>query len=618
MFAQAIVWDRSLFGPFRLITKKASLAERNVVDTQLFLTGQPLPDMMGVKHIVFICRPQLALMEAIATVVHAEERKQTAATSGRRGKSLSIAAAETQFHLVFVPRVTRMCTDLLALSGVLGSLSIDGLPCELFPVDSDLLSLELPHMYREVYADADPTALHSCASALGAVQRHFGRIERVYGKGDGAQTLWQLCKSMQGDDDVDSAVDGPAARNAAGGGGAIDQLIILDRSIDLMSVLATQLTYEGLIDELVGINQCVAQFPADAFASNSATTAAGSDADNLATVRTARDTKSIILNSADPLYAQLRDQHVLAVGQTLVRHAKSVALQLDVKDKPVNEIRQMVNDMPRLLLQKESVARHTAIAYQLKQHTESPTFLDELACEQDFLMCENCDKASPVIEDLIARVAPLRTVLRLMCMQCQAANGLRPKVLEHYKRELAQVYGVQVLLTLGNLQRAGLLRVQTGARTYAVLRKTLALTVEEVNELQPNDISYVHTSYAPLSTRIVERSLRKLGWQALHDVLSSLPGPTFQETQPHSTEAADELTGTGTAAALPRRSSLSSEMSLSDRERVIMVFFVGGCTFAEVAALRFLAQRDSNVEFVIATTRLLNKNSFLDEFIEGM
>lgn len=33
----------------------------------------------------------------------------------------------------------------------------------------------------------------------------------------------------------------------ANGKGSIDQLIILDRSIDLMSVLATQLTYEGLI-----------------------------------------------------------------------------------------------------------------------------------------------------------------------------------------------------------------------------------------------------------------------------------------------------------------------------------------------------------------------------------
>lgn len=34
------------------------------------------------------------------------------------------------------------------------------------------------------------------------------------------------------------------------GKGSIDQLIIIDRSIDLMSALTTQLTYEGLIGKL--------------------------------------------------------------------------------------------------------------------------------------------------------------------------------------------------------------------------------------------------------------------------------------------------------------------------------------------------------------------------------
>jgi hypothetical protein len=33
----------------------------------------------------------------------------------------------------------------------------------------------------------------------------------------------------------------------------IDALIVLDRRVDMISPLLTQLTYEGLIDELVGI-----------------------------------------------------------------------------------------------------------------------------------------------------------------------------------------------------------------------------------------------------------------------------------------------------------------------------------------------------------------------------
>ena len=36
----------------------------------------------------------------------------------------------------------------------------------------------------------------------------------------------------------------------------IDALVLLDRSVDLLTPLSTQLTYEGLIDEVFGIKHC--------------------------------------------------------------------------------------------------------------------------------------------------------------------------------------------------------------------------------------------------------------------------------------------------------------------------------------------------------------------------
>lgn len=62
-------------------------------------------------------------------------------------------------------------------------------------------------------------------------------------------------------------------------------------------------------------------------------------------------------------------------------------------------------------------------------------------------------------------------VLRLICLQCVTGSGLKPKVLEYYKRELVQVYGMRSWLTLCNLEKCGLLRPQSSARQYAVLRK---------------------------------------------------------------------------------------------------------------------------------------------------
>lgn len=36
----------------------------------------------------------------------------------------------------------------------------------------------------------------------------------------------------------------------------IDQLVIIDRNVDLFTPLCTQLTYQGLIDEIFGIKHC--------------------------------------------------------------------------------------------------------------------------------------------------------------------------------------------------------------------------------------------------------------------------------------------------------------------------------------------------------------------------
>lgn len=74
-----------------------------------------------------------------------------------------------------------------------------------------------------------------------SLQRLFGRIPKVYGKGEYAQQVWSLTKKLARDDSLPSV---PVDKVG------FDKLIILDRSIDLMSVLATQLTYEGLIGML--------------------------------------------------------------------------------------------------------------------------------------------------------------------------------------------------------------------------------------------------------------------------------------------------------------------------------------------------------------------------------
>lgn len=47
--------------------------------------------------------------------------------------------------------------------------------------------------------------------------------------------------------------------------------------------------------------------------------------------------------------------------------------------------------------------------------------------------------------------------------------------------------------------------------------------------------------------------------------------------------------------------------------------FIGGVTFAEIGALRFLSTRpEVRSDFIIATTKLINGNSMLETFLEDV
>lgn len=68
---------------------------------------------------------------------------------GGGGAGGVVAAGAKEYHLYFVPRVSQLCEKHLQDRGVFGSFAtIGAFACEIYPVDSDLLSMELPNVYK--------------------------------------------------------------------------------------------------------------------------------------------------------------------------------------------------------------------------------------------------------------------------------------------------------------------------------------------------------------------------------------------------------------------------------------------------------------------------------------
>ncbi|XP_053442960.1 vacuolar protein sorting-associated protein 33A isoform X1 [Nycticebus coucang] len=561
--SKAIVWDEYLTGPFGLIAQYSLLKEHEV-EKMFTLKGNRLP-AADVKNIIFFVRPRLELMDIIAENVLSEDRR----------------GPVRDFHILFVPRRSLLCEQRLKDLGVLGSfIHREEYSLDLIPFDGDLLSMESEGAFKECYLEGDQTSLYHAAKGLMTLQALYGTIPQIFGKGECARQVANMMIRMK--------------REFTGSQNSIfpvfDNLLLLDRNVDLLTPLATQLTYEGLIDEIYGIQNSYVKLPPEKFAPKKQ----GDGGKDLPT-----EAKKLQLNSAEELYAEIRDKNFNAVGSVLSKKAKIISAAFEERHnaKTVGEIKQFVSQLPHMQAARGSLANHTSIAELIKDVTTSEDFFDKLTVEQEFMSGIDTDKVNNYIEDCIAQKHPLIKVLRLVCLQSVCNSGLKQKVLDYYKREILQTYGYEHILTLNNLEKAGLLKSQTGGRNnYPTIRKTLRLWMDDVNEQNPMDISYVYSGYAPLSVRLAQL-LSRPGWRSIEEVLRILPGPHFEERQPLPT-------------------GLQKKRQPGEN-RVTLIFFLGGVTFAEIAALRFLSQlEDGGTEYVIATTKLINGTSWIEALME--
>ncbi|KAM8797668.1 vacuolar protein sorting-associated protein 33A [Eudromia elegans] len=564
--SKAIVWDEYLTGPFGLIAQYSLLKEHEVEKMFTLKPGR-LPQA-DVKNVIFFVRPRLELMDIITDNVLREDR-------GR--------APQRDFHILFVPRRSLLCEQWLKEQGVLGSfIHREQYSLDLIPFDGDLLSMEAESAFKECYLESDQTSLYHAAKGLMTLQALYGTIPQIFGKGECARHVANMMIRMKR--------EFPGSQNSIFP--VFDTLLLLDRNVDLLTPLATQLTYEGLIDEIYGIQNTYVKLPPEKFAPKKQ----GDGGKDLPT-----EPKKLQLNSAEELYAEIRDKNFNAVGSVLSKKAKIISAAFEERHhaKTVGEIKQFVSQLPHMQAARSSLANHTSIAELIKDITTSEDFFDNLTVEQEFMSGIDTDKVNNYIEDCIAQKHPLIKILRLVCLQSVCNSGLKQKVLDHYKKEILQTYGYEHILTLNNLEKAGLLKSQTSGRNnYPTIRKTLRLWMDDVNEQNPNDISYVYSGYAPLSVRLAQL-LARPGWRSIEEVLKMLPGPHFEERQ-----------------QLP--TGLQKKRQHGEN-RVTLVFFLGGVTYAEIAALRFLSQmEDGGTEYVIATTKLINGTTWVKSLMEKL
>ena len=566
-----LVLDPELIGPLGTIVGIQVLKEHGV--TGIFPLDADLFRKKGAAEAqccIYIARPSLA-----STRMFADQMREN---------------GDKMFSLFFVPRRSVTCEKLLEQEGLLDQLAqpIAEIKLDLVPYDNDVLSLELSGSFRNLFLTQDPSELYYVAEAMMRLQTEFGTIPTIKAKGDSAKKVKDIMVRLRRE-------TGGGGGGAPAAGGEIESLIILDRDVDLVTPMLTQITLEGLIDEHIGIKSSAVEIDAQM---------AGDDKAKPG------KTKKVPLNSDDTVYADIRDLNFSVAMQILGQKTRASKEAEDERHNAhsVGQIKDFVKKLGSLQSEKQSLQTFVNMSLSMREEC-GDEFTQHFQTEQDLIRGDDMRACVEYLEQAIIDKKPLVQVLRQLCLLSLTTNELKQRKFDEIRQSLLQSYGYPAMFTLLNLEKVGLL-AQYGSKTsvcnvgnWGRARTQCALFPDGGDAVEnPTDIAYTYSGYAPLSCRLVQMATqtgpfaaKPQAWGALDGDLPGGPSDEVQQCPP---------TAAGGGAEGGRKKKLT------------LVLFLGGVTYAEISALRFMGEKDPNRQYVVATTKLLNGGTLLENLVE--
>ncbi|KAJ3706272.1 hypothetical protein LUZ61_009977 [Rhynchospora tenuis] len=552
---KCLVIDPKLGGTLSLLIQFSRLKEGDV--ELRHLSAEPV--QTDSSNVIYLIRPQLTVMKTIASHI-------------QNGISKGI---EKKYFIYFVPRRTVACEKILEEEKVHNLVSLGEYPLYMVPLDDDVISFELELSLKENLFDGDTSSIWHVAKAIHKLESSFGVIPNVRAKGKASTKVAELLNKLQTEDPV----------NVDDGAPEINTLILLDREVDLVTPMCFQLTYEGLLDELLQINNGAVEV----------------DASVMGAQQDAKKMK-VPLNSSDKLYREIRDLNFEVVVQVLRQKTTSIKEEY-AGVKTTTEISEL-KDFVKKLNSLPEISRHVNLAQHLQSFTSKSSFHARLDIEQTILELQDFDSCFEYIEEMIHKQESIVSVLRLLVLFSLTNAGLPKKHFDYLRREILHSYGFEHMQLLYNLEKAGLFKRQETRTNWLSLTKGLQLINEETDTANPNDISYIFSGYAPLSIRLVQHAIRS-GWRSIEELLKLLPGPHLDLKR-------------GTPNHVDSFAGAHFDRVPDGRRSLVFVVFVGGVTFAEIAALRFLSSQEGmGYDFIVGTTRVVNGNSILEAIVSS-
>ncbi|XP_075934735.1 vacuolar protein sorting-associated protein 33B isoform X1 [Anarhichas minor] len=531
-------------------------------------------------QLCFLIRPRIQTVKWICDVANADK------AVGRFRR----------YKIIFTPQKFFACEAVLEEQGIFGEVTTDEWSFYLLPLDEDVISLELPEFFRDNFLAGDQRWVRTAGSALHLLHSLYGPFSKVYGIGQCSKMAYESWREQveQGEQ---------RARQAE-----IGTVFLIDRDVDFVTPLCSQVVYEGLVDDIFRIKCGCVEFGPDVTSSDKSL--------------------KVMLNSQDKVFNEIRNEHFSNVFGFLSQKARNLQTAYDKRrGMDIKQMKAFVSEELKGLKQEHRLlSLHIGASESIMKKKTKQDFQELLKTEHSLLEGFEIRESISFLEEHISRQVSMMESLRLLCLLSITENGLLPKDYRSLKAQYLQSYGADHLLTFANLKQLGLLVEKPTGETLTAMESKVGKLVndktagkltdafsslakksnfralsrklnlvpksdEEYDLRVPRDMAYIFSgAYVPLSCKLVEQVLERDGWTGLEEVTRLLNGHEFAVT---GSNGAD---------------------SKSDAQRIILVMFLGGCTFSEISALRFLG-RERGYKFIVVTTAITNSSRLIESLL---
>jgi hypothetical protein len=564
-----LIIDNSILPNINFFTNMDKLEKIFVNKKINILNDSPL--VSNCQIIIYIIQPKKNCLELIENQIKnymlkiKEKKEQNLQKSNKNDTpKINISSLNDnlndykEFHLIFIPKINNECDNYISKSYYFEvNTYIHNLGIDIYPFDYDLMSLELNDCIKDLYIDKNYNCLGTLCKSILKFETVFGKIDNKYYKGDNAFKLHNLVKKEEENYFFENDTNFICS-------------IFFDRNIDFITPLCTVNTYEGLLNEYFGIN----------FNSMKIET-------KLLLKKDKKEFTKIDLSNRNKLYSMIKDYNIIRLKLFLHRRIRYYN-NLIKESKEETESSKLLDNLKKIQQiskDKNALEDNILISNILSEKMNQPIYNLYLRNEQFILSLIPSEKLNDFYENEMAKknYEPYN-LLKLFCLESLTQNGIK-KNYENFKKEFLTINGFENIILWNNLEKLKILKKSEKSNfNFEKLTKYLKLIVENINLLEEDDASYVYSGYCPITIRLLEKGI-KFGFSKLKNLIDMLPGESYF--------------------------GKSDQEILNIKEKkFILLVYIGGITYGEIAAIRYLNENMEFYKFIILTTGIISTKKF--------